>query len=41
MRKLLVVLALFMLPAVSACVRPALYSWGRYEDMIYQMYLVL
>src|SRR5438045_9041763 len=28
-----------MLPALSACVRPALYSWGRYEDMIYQMYL--
>lgn len=36
----LVMAALCALGALSACaVHPALYSWGRYEEMIYQMYM--
>ncbi|HEX9446088.1 MAG TPA: DUF4810 domain-containing protein [Candidatus Binatia bacterium] len=32
-------LALAALSALGACARPALYSWGRYENLIYEMYM--
>ncbi len=34
----LVMAALCALAASSACARPSLYFWGRYEAMVYEMY---
>lgn len=39
MRKLRVLFLFLSLVASSACVRPTMYAWGRYEEMIYQMYM--
>jgi hypothetical protein len=36
LRVAFVIAALF---ALSACVKPPLYAWGRYEDLVYQMYM--
>lgn len=32
-------LAIAALPALGACARAPLYAWGRYENLIYEMYL--
>jgi len=39
MRKMRAAFAIAALLVLSACVKPPLYSWGRYEDLIYQMYI--
>ena len=39
MRTMRVAFAITTLFALSACVKPSIYAWGRYEDVVYQMYL--
>ena|SRR5689334_7809059 len=39
MRTMRSAFAIAALLALSACVKPSLYAWGRYEDLIYQMYM--
>lgn len=39
MRTMCVAVAIAALFALSACVKPSIYAWGRYEDVVYQMYL--
>ncbi|HTM09995.1 MAG TPA: DUF4810 domain-containing protein [Verrucomicrobiae bacterium] len=39
MRELRVAFAVAALFVLSACVKQPLYAWGRYEDLVYQMYM--
>jgi hypothetical protein len=39
MRVLGIAGAIAALLALSACLKPPIYAWGRYEDLVYQMYM--